>query len=97
MDSLALVVRFVFGPFGTSLNLRCWIGVLHEESTSSGNAVMGRAANDNWPKRQLLVVPHAARGNRLSTHLQAEAQDRIGSALLAMYADLLQQPCPRDW
>jgi hypothetical protein len=53
---------------------------------------MGRAANDNWPKRQLLVVPHAARGKRLSTHLQAEAQDRIGSALLAMYADLLQQP-----
>jgi hypothetical protein len=53
---------------------------------------MGHAANDNWPKRPLLVVPHAARGNRLSIHLQAEAQDRIGSALLAMYADLLQQP-----
>ena len=53
---------------------------------------MGRAANDNWPKRQLLVVPYAARGNRLSTNLQAEAQDRIGSALVAMYADLLQQP-----
>ena len=53
---------------------------------------MGRAVNDNWPKRQLLVVPYAARGNRLSTHLQAEAQDRIGSALRAMYADLLHQP-----
>jgi hypothetical protein len=66
--------------------------VLYEESALSGNAVMGRAANDNWPKRQLLVVPYAARGNRLSTHLQAEAQDRIGSALLAMYADLLKQP-----
>jgi hypothetical protein len=53
---------------------------------------MGRAANDNWPKRQLLVVPPAARRNRLSTNLQAEAQDRIRTALRAMYADLLQQP-----
>ena len=53
---------------------------------------MGRAANDNWPERQLLVVPHAGRGGSAWSDIQAEAQDQIGAALLAMYADLLQQP-----
>ena len=53
---------------------------------------MGRAANDNWPEGQLLVVPHAGRGGSFWSDLQTEAQDRIGSALRAMYADLLQQP-----
>ena len=53
---------------------------------------MGRAANDNWPEGQLLVVPHAWRGDRLWSDLQAEAQDRIESALRAMYDHLLQQP-----
>jgi surfactin synthase thioesterase subunit len=66
--------------------------VLYEESALSGNAVMGRAANDNWPERQLLVVPHAGRGGSAWSDIQAEAQDQIGAALLAMYADLLQQP-----
>jgi hypothetical protein len=69
--------------------------VLHEESAFSGTAVMGRVANDNWPKRQLLVVPHAWRGDSRGpvwSDLQTEAQDRIGAALRAMYADLLQQP-----
>ena len=53
---------------------------------------MGRAANDNWPKRQLLVVPDAERGGSAWSDIQAEVQDRIGAALRAMYADLLQQP-----
>ena len=53
---------------------------------------MGRAANDNWPERPLLVVPHAGRGSSAWSDLQAEAQDRIEAALRAMYADLLQQP-----
>ena len=53
---------------------------------------MGRAANDNWPEGQLLVVPHAGRGGSAWSDLQTEAQDRIGAALRAMYADLLQQP-----
>ena len=53
---------------------------------------MERAANDNWPEGQLLVVPHAWRGGSLWSDLQTGAQDRIGSALRAMYADLLQQP-----
>ena len=56
---------------------------------------MGRVANDNWPERQLLVVPHAWCGGsrgRLWSDLQTEAQDGIESALRAMYADLLLQP-----
>ena len=53
---------------------------------------MGRAANDNWPERQLLVVPHAGRGDGLWSDLQTEPQDGIGAALRAIYADLLQQP-----
>ena len=53
---------------------------------------MGRAANDNWPERQLHVVPHVRRGDGLWSDLQTEAQDRIGAALRAMYADLLLQP-----
>ena len=53
---------------------------------------MGRAANDNWPERQLLVVPHAGWGSSAWSDLQVEAQDRIGTALRAMYADFLQQP-----
>ena len=53
---------------------------------------MGRAANDNWPERQLHVVPHVRRGDGLWSDLQTEAQDRIGAALRAMYADLLQLP-----
>ena len=53
---------------------------------------MGCAVNDNWPERQLHVVPHVRRGDGLWSDLQTEAQDRIGAALRAMYADLLQQP-----
>ena len=53
---------------------------------------MGRTANDNWPERQLLVVPRARRGDSLWSDIQAEAQDWIGVTLRAMYADLLQQP-----
>jgi hypothetical protein len=55
---------------------------------------MRRAANDDRLVGQPLGVPHAARGSRLSNNLQAEAQDRIGTALRALYSDLLQQPLP---
>ncbi len=51
---------------------------------------MRYAANDNWPEGQPRVVAHVGWGNSLSTNLQV--QDRIGTALRAMYADLLQQP-----
>jgi hypothetical protein len=53
---------------------------------------MAQAANDNWPEGQLLVVPHAGRSDSGWSDLPTKAQDRIGSALRAMYADLLLQP-----
>jgi ferredoxin-NADP reductase len=53
---------------------------------------MGRAANGNWPEGQLLVVRHARRCYSLLNDTQAEAQERIGVTLQAMYAALLQQP-----
>ena len=57
---------------------------------------MAHAANDDWPIGQLVVVPHAWRGDRLWHDMQAEAQDRIGVALRAMYAELLLQPLPPE-
>ena len=53
---------------------------------------MERAVNDNWPKRQLVVVCHAGQGDSLWSDIQSKTQDRIGATLRAMYADLLQQP-----
>jgi hypothetical protein len=50
------------------------------------------AANEDWPEGQVVVVPHAWRGDSLWHEMQTETQDRIGAALRAMYADLLQQP-----
>ncbi len=47
---------------------------------------MRRAANDNWPESQPLVVPHAARGDSPCTNFQVEVQDRIRAALRAMEA-----------
>ena len=53
---------------------------------------MAHVANDDWLIGQLVVVSHAWRGDRLWHDMQTEAQDRIGAALRAMYADLLHQP-----
>ena len=53
---------------------------------------MAHAANDDWPAGQLVVVPHAWRGDNLWQDMQTEAQDRIGVALRAIYADTLLQP-----
>jgi hypothetical protein len=53
---------------------------------------MAQAANDDWPVGQLVVVPHAWRGDNLWHDMQTEAQDRIGAALRAMYANTLHQP-----
>jgi hypothetical protein len=50
------------------------------------------AANDDWPEGQLVVVPHAWRGDDLSDSIHTEVQDRIGAALRAMYANTLLQP-----
>jgi hypothetical protein len=53
---------------------------------------MERAANDNWPKRQLVVVRHAGQGDSLWSDIPSKTQDRIRVTLGAIYADLLQQP-----
>jgi hypothetical protein len=55
---------------------------------------MALATSDDWPPGQLIVVPHAWRGDDLWHDIQAEAQQRIGADLRAMYTDLLQQPLP---
>ena len=43
---------------------------------------------------QMIVVPHRWRGDGFWDDMQTQAQDRIGAALRAMYADLLLQPIP---
>ncbi len=53
---------------------------------------MDRADIEDWPEGQLVVVPHAWRGDSLWRDSQREAQDRIGTALRAMYTDTLLQP-----
>ena len=50
--------------------------------------------NEDWPEGQLIVVPHAWRGDHLWHDVQVQTNDRIGAALRAMYADLLLQPLP---
>lgn len=53
---------------------------------------MTHAENEDWPIGQIIVVPHAWRGDDLWHSIQHEAQLRIGTNLRQMYADLLQQP-----
>ncbi len=61
---------------------------------------MTRAENDDWPIGQIVIVPHAWRGDGLWREIQVDTQqrigstlrERIGSTLREMYAELLQQP-----
>lgn len=53
---------------------------------------MGRRAREDWSIGQIVVVPHAWRGDSLWYDIQAETQDRIGANLRAIYAELLQHP-----
>ncbi len=53
---------------------------------------MTRAENDDWPIGQIVIVPHAWRGDGLWREIQVDTQQRIGSTLREMYAELLQQP-----
>ena len=53
---------------------------------------MDRAAVEDWLEDYIIVVPHAWRGDGLWMDMQSEAQERIGTTLRAMYAELLQQP-----
>jgi hypothetical protein len=53
---------------------------------------MARAAYENWPKSQRVVIPHPRRGGSFWRDAHVEAQDRIGAALRTMDTDLLLQP-----
>ena len=53
---------------------------------------MSRVVSEDWPEGYLVVVPHAWRGDDLWIDMQSEAQERIGTTLREMYAELLQEP-----
>jgi hypothetical protein len=53
---------------------------------------MGRVAVEDSLEDYIIVVPHAWRGDGLWIDMQTEAQERIGTTLREMYAELLQQP-----
>jgi hypothetical protein len=52
---------------------------------------MEQAASKAWPKGTTVVVPCTRRHDSLWRDIQAEEQDRIGSSLQAMHAELVQQ------
>ena len=56
---------------------------------------MGFVGAEDCPEDYLIVVPHAWRDDGLWIDMQTEAQERIGTALREMYAELLQQPPSR--
>jgi hypothetical protein len=53
---------------------------------------MSLAVFEDWPEGHLIIVPHAWRGDGLWIDMQSEVQERIGTTLREMYAELLQQP-----
>ena len=53
---------------------------------------MADAVKNDWPLGEPIIVPYAWCDDSLWSDIQIETQDRIGAALEAMYAALLQQP-----
>jgi hypothetical protein len=53
---------------------------------------MGCAASDDWPEDYIVVVPHAWRDDDLWRDIQSETQERIGTTLREMYAELDRLP-----
>ena len=53
---------------------------------------MGHRASDDWPGEYMIVVPHSWRDDHLWLDIQIETQERIGTALREMHADLEQLP-----
>lgn len=49
-------------------------------------------SHEDWEVGQLVVVPHAWRGDGLWDDIQLKAQERIGLNLREIYRELLQQP-----
>ena len=52
---------------------------------------MARAAKADWTAGQIVIVPHAWRDDGIWHDTQTEFQDRVGTMLREMYADLLRQ------
>jgi hypothetical protein len=53
---------------------------------------MGHKASDDWPEEYIFVVPHAWRDDNLWLDIRIETQERIGTSLRGMYADLERLP-----
>lgn len=53
---------------------------------------MGITADEDWPEGFMIAVPHAWRDDGLWPDMQAAAQERIGTRLREIYAELLWQP-----
>lgn len=53
---------------------------------------MGHRASDDWLEEYIIVVPHAWRDDHLRLDIKVETQERIGSTLREMYADLERLP-----
>jgi hypothetical protein len=55
---------------------------------------MGPVGHEDCSEGQIVVVPHAWRGDGLLADMNPEAQCRIGAGLRALYADLISEPIP---
>ena len=53
---------------------------------------MGHAASEDWPEDYIIFVPHRRRGDDLWRDIQAKTQERIGTTLREMYAELDRLP-----
>ena len=53
---------------------------------------MGCAESDDWLEDYIVVVPHAWRDDDLWKDIQSETQERIGTTLREMYAELDRLP-----
>jgi hypothetical protein len=53
---------------------------------------MGHAASEDWPEDYIIFVPHRRRGDDLWRDIQAKTQERIGTTLREMYAELERLP-----
>ena len=53
---------------------------------------MVRAVSEDWPEGSIVVVPHTWRDDDLWLDMQHQAQERIGTTLREMYAELGRLP-----
>ena len=53
---------------------------------------MGHRASNDWPEEYIIIVHHSWRDDDLWLDIQVEIQERIGTTLREMYADLERLP-----